>query len=141
MNYVQLVEEAIEFFTKLAKADKKEKAELIEGISKNEIAKKLVGYLKDEAVAFADFIMPEPAPLNEGHNRLGNYLRFVQLVLAIKKMDSVDENIIKYAFTRFDEVEQKIYHAILSNAISLPETKEATKEVKSKKEAKKEQTV
>lgn len=124
MDFTKKMDEAVELFSELAKANsRKEKETLLEKLKANELGAKLVDLLKDEAVQALDFLAPLGKEKNDGRTRLGNFLQFVTIAenMATEKVSSW---VFGFVMRDFDKEEIAMYKAILTNAISLPGQKE-----------------
>ncbi|HDR4736924.1 TPA: hypothetical protein QCR36_003976 [Bacillus cereus] len=137
MNYTKMIDEAIDLFLELSKAStKKAKESALEDIKSNELALELLELLKDKAVQILDVVVPEGKEKNDGRTRLGHFLQFVKMAERMAE-EEISGWVFNYAFRNADQDELAVYKAILTNAISLPTSKEQVK--KSTKEEEKTQ--
>jgi CRISPR/Cas system-associated protein Cas5 (RAMP superfamily) len=129
MDFTKKMDEAIDLFKELAKAaTRKAKLAALEEIKDNEIADKLLELLKDEAVRVVDLVLPEGLQRNDSRQRLKNFVDFVRAIEKVSGQD-LDASVFAYVLRYVDKEELEMYKAILTNAISLPSTKEVVKEV------------
>ncbi|MEK1828900.1 hypothetical protein AAAC51_07065 [Priestia megaterium] len=90
----------------------------------NEYAEELLKFVKSEEVKLKDLALKGQTKLNEGRIQLTNIINFLEVVKS--KVHSTEE-LINFVLRNTDELEAKVYHAILTGGITLPVAKEQHK--------------